>query len=1060
MSAVNHPESKPMNPRYPRGSEWRKWDLHIHAPGTKKNDQYHLEEGDVWDDFCARIENSEVQAFGITDYFSADCYFEFVQQFRAMYPNSQKVFFPNIELSTNDVVNKAAEEVNLHVVFNSFVPGSEESIKKFLRNLKTNKTAAGARNVTASELSTLHDFEEATTTRRFISEAFVATFGDKVDLTEYLLIFTAANNDGIRTETEVVDGKTRGKKRKALITDELDKFSHGFFGSSSNTDYFLDKDRLEGKEETIPKPVVSGSDAHSFQDLDTCLGKLVINDGQVLKQPTWIKADLTYEGLRQIIFEPKERVFIGEEPEIEIRVRNNPTKYIKTLQISSVAGYTGRLGKWFDKEKIEFNKELVAIIGNKGSGKSALTDIEGLLGNSHNQKHPGPEGRPEELFSFLNHQKFLRNGHASNFEAELKFYEADPLRRSLDQSTDESVPERVEYLPQKYLEKICANIEDDEFRGKLNEVIFGYVEERTRFGKRDFESLIEYLTNQTEHDIVAAKELLHEKNIQIVSIERKLTEDYKKEIEEKLKIKQSEVDAHDKNKPLEVSKPIEGSGPSSKDESELADIKEKLGKLRTEIGELENEQVRLGKEVEDLKQAKLTIQRGIEDLRKLKTKFKVLFEQTGIVFDDVVSISTDFKKVDDAKSDREKRLGEIDKSLITDDAIEALELEGAALQTVKKESRRSQLNQLQVREEEIVAKLGKPQKDYQEYLKQKETWDKRRLDLVGAITNAVSETLEGLKLETENITKKYAGELKTARSERLEIVKTMFTKKEGLISFYDSVKTSIDKKIELHSSDLGDYAISIEAGLRFVPFFYEEFFKHINQSVKGSFYSSEAGKSVLKVLCDNHSNWNELENVAQFLEDVIKHLDEDQRKEVPPGENKARSIFRQMKLHKDPIEFYDYLFGLEYLQPKYDLKVDKKDLSELSPGERGGLLLIFYLMLDQRDIPLIIDQPEDNLDNKSVYEILVTFLKEAKKKRQIIMVTHNPNLAVVADAEQIIHVAIDKKNKNDFDFISGSIENEEINKRVVDILEGTMPAFDNRRLKYRRGKQSFASREK
>ncbi len=74
-------------------------------------------------------------------------------------------------------------------------------------------------------------------------------------------------------------------------------------------------------------------------------------------------------------------------------------------------------------------------------------------------------------------------------------------------------------------------------------------------------------------------------------------------------------------------------------------------------------------------------------------------------------------------------------------------------------------------------------------------------------------------------------------------------------------------------------------------------------------------------------------------------------------------------------------------------------------------------MLDRRDIPLVIDQPEDNLDNKSVYEILVKSLKKAKKRRQIIIVTHNPNLAVVADAEQIIHVSIDKKKDNDFDFI-------------------------------------------
>ena len=72
------------------------------------------------------------------------------------------------------------------------------------------------------------------------------------------------------------------------------------------------------------------------------------------------------------------------------------------------------------------------------------------------------------------------------------------------------------------------------------------------------------------------------------------------------------------------------------------------------------------------------------------------------------------------------------------------------------------------------------------------------------------------------------------------------------------------------------------------------------------------------------------------------------------------------------------------------------------------MLLIFYLLVDNDDIPLIIDQPEENLDNQTVYKLLVPSIKEAKNRRQIIIVTHNPNLAVVCDAEQIIHASIDK----------------------------------------------------
>ena len=64
------------------------------------------------------------------------------------------------------------------------------------------------------------------------------------------------------------------------------------------------------------------------------------------------------------------------------------------------------------------------------------------------------------------------------------------------------------------------------------------------------------------------------------------------------------------------------------------------------------------------------------------------------------------------------------------------------------------------------------------------------------------------------------------------------------------------------------------------------------------------------------------------------------------------------------------------------------------------------------------------------------------------MVTHNPNLAVVCDAEQLIYSSFDRKNASKIEYISGSIENPVINYHVVNVLEGTKPAFDNRRIKY------------
>jgi predicted ATPase len=83
-----------------------------------------------------------------------------------------------------------------------------------------------------------------------------------------------------------------------------------------------------------------------------------------------------------------------------------------------------------------------------------------------------------------------------------------------------------------------------------------------------------------------------------------------------------------------------------------------------------------------------------------------------------------------------------------------------------------------------------------------------------------------------------------------------------------------------------------------------------------------------------------------------------------------------------------------------------------------------------------------------VVSLLVPVINEAKKHRQIIMVTHNPNLAVVCDAEQIIHATFDRKSGPKISYRSGSIEDGMINRVVVNVLEGTKVAFDNRGMKY------------
>jgi len=187
------------------------------------------------------------------------------------------------------------------------------------------------------------------------------------------------------------------------------------------------------------------------------------------------------------------------------------------------------------------------------------------------------------------------------------------------------------------------------------------------------------------------------------------------------------------------------------------------------------------------------------------------------------------------------------------------------------------------------------------------------------------------------------------------------------------------------------------------------------------------------------------EGVLSFVETLDHALRHDLREEGEP-EVRVSDLTRK---GTDPVDVYDFVFGLDYLFPRYALTWGDRSLEQLSPGERGALLLVFYLLVDKDTIPLVIDQPEENLDNESVYKMLVPCIKQAKERRQVIIVTHNPNLAVVCDADQVIYSEMDKPGGNRITYTTGAIENPVINQHIVDVLEGTRPAFDIRDAKYK-----------
>ncbi|MGE3335451.1 MAG: TrlF family AAA-like ATPase [Rhodospirillaceae bacterium] len=151
--------------------------------------------------------------------------------------------------------------------------------------------------------------------------------------------------------------------------------------------------------------------------------------------------------------------------------------------------------------------------------------------------------------------------------------------------------------------------------------------------------------------------------------------------------------------------------------------------------------------------------------------------------------------------------------------------------------------------------------------------------------------------------------------------------------------------------------------------------------------------------------------------------------------------------HRDWAQrFIAWLTATDHIAVRYTVAYDGVDIRHLSPGTRGIVLLLLYLSFDEDDDrPLIIDQPEENLDPKSVYDELVGLFAAAKQKRQVILVTHNANLVINTDADQVIVADIGGNTGEGLPPItyrSGSLD--ELRESVCDILEGGERAFRER----------------
>jgi predicted ATPase len=988
-----------MKINYPEGSEWRKWDLHVHTPQSIGGD---------YSQFIRNLENSPADVIGLNDYCSLKGYSEVMKRGGA----KGKVLFPVVEFRMHNIVanrkstspTQGGARINFHLVFDND-PAIFSNIQTWVQSLncydeRSQKCLLGT-VVDSNLLKVMMNYQE-------VIESL-----NQYNLKKHTLVWLPYDEYGGIDQIDPDDNYF-----KLGLINQAD-----VMGSShlKQIEFFKWRDKkisIEKYKQWFPRPkaCIKGSDSH---DIDYPFGKLRDANSNPIEKYCWIKADPTFEGLMQITNEP-DRVYIGEEPPVLNRVKNNPTKYIDSLEIKMVPG-SKFAGHWFDNFKINFNSELTAIIGNKGKGKSALADILGLCGNTHNYKD----------FSFLTKNKFRKAipfNYAKDFVATITWKSNQSEHKNLAEDPDDLSFERVKYIPQSFLETLCTNVDKKVFEDELEKVIFSRLTDAEKLGKSTLREIINHSKEVIESVIDQKKAEISRLNIEIVDLEYKNSSEYKKLILEALQQKKVEYDAHLVNKPVSVLPPLDNDDSRQKMQfitSQIEESRNVIGKLIELQEELNKEKGVLLVETSELSKLNDSISQLLNFLDKSIANLVPTFEKYKLSKDQIISVKIDRSEVENLLSIKNVRIQEIN------------------LQLGKKgeDGFEQKMNLINSKILELKNELDGPNKEFQKYLSELQIWQNIQTNIIG------DKSKEGSLRYYESVINFIENELPAIliakNSARKQALTELLENKHRIGKIYRELYKPVSDFIQANKNELSDYNVNIDVAFE-LKNFPTRFFNLVSNGIAGSFCGISDGNTMLNKITEV-TDFNSVEQVVSWIETLVEYMQVDKR----DGEKNAlRQLGKQLKGGNKESDFYNFIFGLDYLEPSYQLKLGDKTLSELSPGERGALLLIFYLFLDKDDIPIIIDQPEENLDNQSVYKILVHFIKMAKSRRQIIIITHNPNLAVVCDAEQVIRTNIDKTHNNLFSCKTGSIENSLINAEIIDVLEGTRPALDNRTSKY------------
>ena len=937
-----------------RGSQWHKWDFHVHTPYSILNNEYRCnpndEDASSFDDYVRTLFDkaikAEVSAIGITDYFSVEGYKRIRAEYldkpdklKALFPDAalrervKSIYvFPNVELRLSVFVGDKSHSVNYHVIFSGEV-SAEEIEKNFLERLtikengkpltEMNVKAFGREYAENGEAPYKIGMEKITVDDMEICGLLKSNFPNQYVIT------VPVDEDLSKISWNGRDAPTR--KRLYQQCDCL------LTSNEKTRNWALAKGKTEAEQKDILsklgalKPCIWGSDAHNYK-------RMFAPDGN---RHCWIKAELSFAGLRQILEEPEDRVRIQSDSPAPDR----PHQTIDYIRFNDSR---------FPPEPIYFSDGLTCIIGGKSTGKSVLLRhiADGISPSTVRDRESELQEDPEKKLKV---------------DAEVVWKDGESGER------------KIIYIPQSLLNRLADNKVPGSSINKLIEDTLLQNEDIKR-AYEQLQSDVSRIIEQAKHNILnyigwSDSFRAHDKAL----IEDGRASSFQANIQQLETERQTLV--------------------------ELADITpELLAQYHT-----------LGAKMQSVSAKLDSVQEEQDSLSSLQTPFAYIPSNSNLVTMILPNgkYSYDFSSMTMADSLLTEAVGRMNKAI-----------------------------------EEIWKSVC--QKANMEYYEQILHLRKQNSDLSSqflplrrkVVCNEQLQKLES-RLEGEKKSLKVAQAHEKSRNEA--------SKKA------ESFKQSI-----LHSrQELAD------AYARFT-----ESVRNINVPDTDLIFGAEVGTKTQQL-------WETIDTLFDnrgFRPFQSKYgYDLSSAKDLRVDDQLCETLWRAMASGELSLKGGNTIqTALESLfrdwnYVRYTVKSGNDPIGQMSKGKKALVLLEMLIHLEKGHCPILIDQPEDDLDNRSIYSELVQYLKEKKRERQIIVVTHNANVVVGADAEEVIIANQDGKDAQNcqyqFEYRSGAIENNRpviengtvkagvlyqkgIQEQICDILEGGRQAFEKRRSRY------------